>query len=130
MSESECKKVIQEIGKCTDHEYLESFFYSSFTVKQEGFEMERMISITQEKLKEIGANTMLNAAWAKLKEVGGEKIMNTLLEKLKELPSVLKNFVAQFIGWLDKKFPPETRNERLNQLIHLAGKSPFIVIDT
>ncbi|KAL3501530.1 hypothetical protein ACH5RR_035979 [Cinchona calisaya] len=96
-----------------------------------GSTTQTMISNLQEKLKGIvGENMiiMMNSTHAKLKEIlGADEIMKYLQVKLKELRLMVESSGYFSMGWLDKVFPPETRNQYIIPPWLLHGKAPYVV---
>ncbi|KAM7484455.1 hypothetical protein LguiA_000464 [Lonicera macranthoides] len=54
-----------------------------------------------------------------------ENVFKYVMEKMKELVLVMEKFWGDFVGWMDKVFPPETRGKQINKWFHLAV--PFLI---
>ncbi|KAL3501529.1 hypothetical protein ACH5RR_035978 [Cinchona calisaya] len=58
---------------------------------------------------------------------GADEMMTNLHEKLKELRLMVENSGYFSMGWLDKVFPPETRQQHFIPPWLLHDKAPFVV---
>ncbi|OIT36865.1 hypothetical protein A4A49_36404 [Nicotiana attenuata] len=57
--------------------------------------------------------------------MGIDEAKKYVVDKLKEVLLLLDNLGGQFLGWLDKVLPPETRKDKINHWFHVA--LPFLI---